>query len=226
MGITIYAGHYGSGKTTLAVSKALSLREKFPCEKVALADLDIVNPYFRAADSKKLLDEKGIALIASQFANTNLEAPAMPGETASLFDSPEIHGVIDVGGDDRGAYALGRYAGLIEKSDYEMVLVCNRYRPLSRTPRQALETMREIEAASHVRFTGVAGNSNLGQETTAQDILDSLPYIHEVSSLSGLPVSAVCAASRLMDEVRRLIGAEAGFELIGVEPLAIEKWRI
>ncbi|MDR1640323.1 MAG: hypothetical protein LBT59_11555 [Clostridiales bacterium] len=218
--ITIFAGHYGSGKTMLAVNKALELRKAHPGERIAVADLDIVNPYFRALDSKKLLDERGIETIASRFTNTNLEAPAMPPEGAAIFDTPGLHGIIDVGGDDRGAYALGRYALRIKEAKAEMILVCNMYRPLSRHPRQVLEIKREIEAASGSVFTALVNNSNLGKDTSAQDVLASMGWIEEVSKLCSLPVKAVCAKSALTPELGHIPG------FLALEVTSLEKWRI
>jgi hypothetical protein len=218
--ITIFAGHYGSGKTMLAVNKALSLRRERPGARIAVADLDIVNPYFRALDSKKMLEERGIETIASRFSNTNLEAPSMPPEGAALFDNPGICGIIDVGGDDRGAYALGRYASRIQEAQAEVILVCNMYRPLSRQPRQLLEIKREIEAASKVQFTCCVNNSNLGKETGAKDVLASLSWMEEVSRLCELPISAVCASRALAPELSSLPG------FVALEVTSLEKWRI
>ena len=103
--ITIFAGHYGSGKTNIAVNFALGLREEH--DKVSIADLDIVNPYFRTKDSEKILAEKGIRLISSEYANSNVDVPALPAEAYSIIDDLSVRAVIDVGGDDRGALALG-----------------------------------------------------------------------------------------------------------------------
>ena len=128
--ITLFAGHYGSGKTNIAVNYALLLSEKG--EKVSIADLDIVNPYFRTKDSATVLENAGIRLISSPYANTNVDTPALPPEIYALFAQKETKGVIDVGGDDRGALALGRYSDLILKeNDYEFLFVINKFRYLT-----------------------------------------------------------------------------------------------
>ena len=185
--LTIFAGHYGSGKTNLAVNYALHLKRKgLP---VKIADLDIVNPYFRTKDSADVLEKAGIPLISPAFANTNVDLPALPQELYSLVQRKDHHAVLDVGGDDRGAYALGRYVPyILEENDYEMVFVANFYRPLTTTAEDALEVMREIEAACSLEFTCIINNSNLGTETTPQTVLDSIPYIEKLSKLSGLPI--------------------------------------
>lgn len=184
--ITLFAGHYGSGKTSIAVSYAKYLKSKGL--NVKIIDLDIVNPYFRTKDSEADLKEWGIEVISSAYANTNLDAPALPKEISAAICEKDTYLVIDVGGDDRGAVALGRYAPDIKEDDYEMLFVANCYRPLTRTPKDALEVMGEIEVASKLIFTAIVNNSNIGDETTEEDILKSVDYINELSTLSNLPV--------------------------------------
>lgn len=185
--VTLFSGHYGSGKTNIAVSYAVDLRTKY--ENVMIADLDIVNPYFRTKDSSELLQNAGIRLVCSEYANTNLDIPALPQDLYALTDDLSYHAVIDVGGDDRGALALGRIAPALRRSgDYEMLMVINCYRPLTRSAEDVMEVLREIEAASGLPFTGLVNNSNLGEETTASDLLRSVPFAKAVSESSGLPI--------------------------------------
>lgn len=187
--ITIFAGHYGSGKTNLAVNCAVALRGSFPNKRVILADMDIVNPYFKSADEATYLAGKNIDVIAPVFANTNLDAPALPGELFSIFHDQSSLAVIDLGGDDRGAYALGRFAELlINHAIYDMLLVVNYYRPLTRTPQSVCGIKTEIEVAAGVTFTGVVNNSNIGVATTAQDVLNSMEYIKRVTEQCDLPL--------------------------------------
>ena len=185
--VTLFAGHYGSGKTNIAVNFALYLRKLG--KKVAIADLDIVNPYFRTKDSARELAEAGVDLISPQFANSNIDLPALPAEAYRLVEDRSLHAVMDIGGDDRGAYALGRYAPFIqEENDFQMAFVANPYRPLTRTPEEALEVMREIEAAGGLPFTAIVNNANLAHETTADHVLAAMDYMAELSRLSGLLV--------------------------------------
>ena len=173
--ITLFAGHYGSGKTNIAVNYAFKLRQQGL--EVAVADLDIVNPYFRTKDSEKELKEAGIRLICSEFASSNVDLPSLPQDIYSVIDDRSEFAVMDIGGDDRGAYALGRYSeSIVRENDYEMYLVINMYRPLTRDAYSTLEVMNEIEKAASMKFTAIINNSNLGEETTAQDVLDSLKY--------------------------------------------------
>ena len=185
--ITLFAGHYGSGKTNIAVNYALHLAQEG--KSVCIADLDIVNPYFRTADSARELDAAGVELISPQFANSNVDLPALPAQAYRLVQDKQSYAVMDIGGDDRGAYALGRYVPYItEENNYRMAFVANACRPLTRTAEEALEVMREIETACGLHFTCIVNNTNLAAETTAETVLQSLAYIEQLRALSGLPV--------------------------------------
>jgi hypothetical protein len=162
---------------------------------VTLCDLDTVNPYFRTADNRELLESAGVRLISSALAGSSLESPGFPPEAASVFDDKGVTAVIDVGGDDRGALALGRYSEHLR--DASVLLVINKYRPLSSAMKDTVSICREIEAAGRFRFTGIINNSNLGYRTTVQDILDSLPYAEETGKNLNLPVVAAFAADWL-----------------------------
>ena len=130
--ITLFAGHYGSGKTNIAVNYALHLKSLG--KDVVIADLDIVNPYFRTRDSLEDFEKAGIRLVSSEFASTNVDLPALPQEVYSILDNPTEYAIMDIGGDDRGAYALGRYADSIKaENNYEMIFVFNKFRPLTPT---------------------------------------------------------------------------------------------
>ncbi len=202
--VTLFAGHYGSGKTNIAVNYAIAMRKAgLP---VSIADLDIVNPYFRTKDSADRLAEAGIRLISSQFANSNVDTPALPGEIYAITDDRSTYAVMDVGGDDRGALALGRYApAIVEENAYEMLFVVNAYRPLTRTPEEAFEVMREVEAAGKIPFTAIVNNSNVGRDTTADDVLQTVPFMEELSRLTGLPVKMTAVREDLTEELSRRI---------------------
>ena len=198
--LTLFAGHYGSGKTNIAVNYALLLAAEG--KKVCIADLDIVNPYFRTKDSAKELEAAGIDLISPQFANSNVDLPALPAEAYRLVTDRQTYGIMDIGGDDRGAYALGRYVpSILEENNYRMIFVANCYRPLTRTPEEAMEVMREIEEACKLRFTDIINNSNLGPETTVETVLSSQSYMDALSRLSGLPIFATTAVAEVAKEL-------------------------
>ena len=185
--VFLFAGHYGSGKTNIAVNFALKLHAEG--EKVQIADLDIVNPYFRTKDSAEELEAAGIPLISPAYANSNVDLPALPQEVYSLVQNRSFCAIMDIGGDERGALALGRYRSyILEENNYEMVFVANFYRPLTRTAEEALEVMREIEAAGGIPFTAIVNNSNIGAETTIEDITATQKEVEKLSKLTGLPV--------------------------------------
>ena len=212
--LTLFAGHYGSGKTNIAVNYALLLAREG--KKVCIADLDIVNPYFRTKDSQKELEAAGIDLISPQYANSNVDLPALPAASYRLVQDKRSYGIMDIGGDDRGAYALGRFVpSILEENDYRMVFVANASRPLTRTAEDAMEVMREIEAACGLRFTDLINNTNLGSETTAETVLGAASYMEELSRLSGLPVFATTATYE--------VAAELAGKLENVIPLKLQE---
>ncbi len=186
--INLFCGHYGSGKTNIAVNYAFKLAaEGLP---VAIADLDIVNPYFRTKDSEKELEAAGIKYIGLPFAGSNVDLPALPPEMYGLLERKDYYVIMDIGGDDRGAYALGRYTPMIlEEGDYEMFFVANFYRPLTRTAEEALSVMAEIEAAGGIPFTAIINNSNLGPITKRETVEATKAEIEKLSLLSGLPIA-------------------------------------
>ena len=194
--ITVFAGHYGSGKTNIAVNYSLYL-SSLGIDTV-LCDLDRVNPYFRAIDSQNELRDKGVGIICSRFANSSVDLPSLPAELYSITDDKSKNFVLDIGGDDRGAYVLGRLAPkIIEENNYEMLLVINKFRPLTRTPEDVLTVKREIELSSGIAFTGIINNSNLGDETLEDDVLSSMEYAERVSKLASLPLLATTYSNKL-----------------------------
>jgi len=213
--VTIFAGHYGSGKTSVAVNYALWLKKSH--QKVTIADLDIVNPYFRTKDSAQMLKRSGIKLISSDYANSNVDIPAIPGEINAIFDEGDSYAVIDVGGDDRGAYALGRYYEQLHRTDAAAYIVVNMYRPLSRDAEATISIKYEIEAAARIKFSGVINNSNLGNATTASDVMNSLPYAEQISERTGLPV--------VMTTVQRSLAAELASNIQNIFPIDLEEYE-
>lgn len=202
--IVILAGHYGSGKTNIAVNIAFSLNREG--KKVSVCDLDIVNPYFRTKDSLEDFQKAGIRLISSEFANTNVDVPALPQAMYAVMDDRDGHYVLDIGGDDRGALALGRLApSIVEENNFEMLLVVNFFRPLTRDNQSMLEVMREMEQAAGIRFTGIVNNSNLGEETTPEDVLSTVEKARSFSELCGLPILMTSVREELYETLREKI---------------------
>lgn len=185
--ITVVTGHYGSGKTNFSAN--LALKAAGEGDKVTVADLDLVNPYFRSADFRELFSDNNVALAAPMYANTNLDIPAMSFDLERIAEE-EGKLIVDVGGDDAGATAVSRYAeGLAAYADeLEMIYVVNMYRYLTGTPEEAVQFMNEISAAARLKHTAIVNNSNLADETTAEVIEKSVPYAKRVCELTGLPL--------------------------------------
>ncbi len=198
--VNLFCGHYGSGKTNIAVNYAMALKNAGL--SVAIADMDVVNPYFRTKDSEKELLAAGVDVISLPFANTSVDLPALPGELYGLVQQRGRHAVLDVGGDDRGAYALGRYAPyILEENDYAMFFVANFYRPLTRNAQEAYAIMKEIEAACKIPFTAIINNSNLGEETTAEAIEKTQKEAEALSKISALPIAYVSCREDLAEKI-------------------------
>ncbi len=186
--LLIVTGHFGSGKTNIAVNIALDLAKKG--EKVTVVDFDTVNPYFRSKDSQALMESHGVQVIAPEFANSNVDIPSIPAEAYAVFEKVK-HGetcIFDVGGDALGATALGFFNKEITDFGYEMIYVVNMYRPITKTPEGAYTIMQETEQKSRLKCTCFVNNSNLGTFTRKEDIEESFAYAEKFSSLSGLNI--------------------------------------
>ena len=212
--VTLFAGHYGSGKTNIAVNWAKHLKSQG--KNVTIVDLDIVNPYFRTKDSQKEFEELGIKLVCSEYANTNLDIPALPKEIYGAIADKNSYLIMDIGGDDVGAVAMGRYTpSILEENNYEMIYVANCYRPLTKTAEDTLEVMREIEVASGIPFTAIINNSNLGVETTPEVVVKSNVYAQELSKISKLPVRYTTVNNSIVNDI--------GDKVPNVFPLELQK---
>lgn len=190
----VITGHYGSGKTNIAVNLAVELASAG--ERVCIIDLDIVNPYFRTADFAEEFEKRGIYMVAPQYANTNLDIPSLGFDMGAL-----LHGydrvIVDVGGDDAGAIALGQYSTILKNFGYDMLYVVNKFRYLTGTPEETAELLRDIELVSSLKATAVVNNSNLGGETTAEDVLGSEDYARRCAEVIGVPLMFTAAKREL-----------------------------
>lgn len=211
--ISLFSGHYGSGKTNVAVNYALALRKLK--SKVAIYDLDIVNPYFRTVDAGKRLADGGVELIVSPFAETNVDIPAMNAASYKMVDDLSAYAVVDLGGDDRGALALGRFSEKIkEQKDYAMYLVLNVYRPETRDVNGLAEIKNEIERVAGIKFTHVVNDSNLGTETTIETIVDGEKKAREFAKALNLPLAFTAVEKRFSSEAEKNIKNILPIELI------------
>ena len=196
--LTVVCGHYGTGKTNFAINLAMGYAGRG--QQVTLCDLDIVNPYFRVSDFPEPLREAGVELILPTYGRTNLDLPSLPAEMYSITTRPG-RVIVDVGGDDAGATALGRYAAQIESKGYDMLYVINGRRSMSAAPGETAELLREIERASRLKATALVNNTHLMKDTTADTVLSSIAYAGEVSRLTGLPIALTALERKLAAEL-------------------------
>ena len=196
--ITVITGHYGCGKTNVAVNIALKLANT---EKVTVVDLDIVNPYFRTADFGNLFESRGIKLVAPMYANSNLDIPALSFDLGGIING-EGRVVIDVGGDPEGAVALGRYGDLLKKrADLKLYCVVNKYRYLTSTAEEASELLAETKAASGLPCDGIINNSNLGKLTDNKTVKDSIDYAERIAEKEGCLMLFTCSEEKNLEGV-------------------------
>lgn len=190
--IHIIVGHYGSGKTEFAVNYAIRRRESG--SEVAIADLDIVNPYFRSRQQADMLEAKGIRVVSSNLGNDwRLDLPALNSELQSFFIESQRENVIDVGGNAVGARVLARFRNEIAESRYDMWLVVNANRYETQTPEQAVAFATDITSACGLKLSGVVNNTHMLRETELEDILRGSEVTREVCSKLEIPcIYTVC----------------------------------
>ena len=197
--INIITGHYGSGKTEFAINYALRLKEKYSAS--VICDMDIVNPYFRTNDAVAFLKDQNVKVIAPEYANTNLDLPSLPSEIISVFSENSPPAVLDVGGDDDGAIALGQFYPYLSKEDYEMFFVINALRPDTSRTEDIIELVKNIEYVSRCKVTAIVNNSNLAYLSSVKDIEDSLALADDVSQKLGVPVKYISGKADILSEL-------------------------
>lgn len=217
--VVLVCGHYGTGKTEFAVNYALALAREG--HAVMLADVDIVNPYFRSRERRRLLEEAGVRVISSSQECSDADVPALPAELMTIFENREIRGVIDVGGDPVGARVLARFQPKIIREDYNLLFVLNANRPEVRTPEAALAYLRSIEAVTGLSCGGIVNNTHLCGETTPEEILRGAELAAAVSKEAGIPVVCHVAERRFTGE-----GSLAGIPLFPIDIYMKKPWEL
>ncbi|MDD2573042.1 MAG: ATP-binding protein [Bacillota bacterium] len=197
--IRIITGHYGSGKTEFSVNYVIRLAKSG--KKAAIADLDIVNPYFRSREEKGRMERIGIRVVAPEGKFINADVPALPADIYTLLQDESYQAVLDVGGDAAGARALGRYYDHLKDVDYDMFIVINANRPNTGSPQAAIEYIEEIERAARIRATGLINNTHMLRDTTLEDVLRGQRVVEEVSRQKNMPVKYICAIERIAGQI-------------------------
>lgn len=190
--ITVLVGHAGTGKTNAALG--LALAEAAAGHTVTLADLDVVNPYFRSSDYPQLLADANVRLIAPVLARTTLDTPSLSGELDAAIGltaaDPNARLIIDVGGDDDGATTIGRWAGMLSSANARVLYVVSAFRALTQTPTEAAAMLPDIEDHAHLKADAVLNTSNLGDETTLDHVRHGRAFAQEVARLCNIPLAA------------------------------------
>lgn len=198
--IRIIIGHYGSGKSEFSMNYVTKLR-KLAENKVAIADLDVVNVYFRTREKKDLLQTLNIISIDSSVNATTLDLPAVSARVMTPLNDESYEYVMDAGGDNVGARVIGRFAHLIQENDYDMFCVVNANREQTQTAEGVIKHIRDIEEASKLKVTGLINNTHLIRSTTIDDVLKGQAVVREVSKACNIPIKYVACLEKLVDQL-------------------------
>lgn len=198
-GIIIIVGNYGSGKTEISIN--LAVHRKLAGMDVSVADLDLVNPYFRTREAKKQLSEFGVGIVLPSDRYLQADLPILTPEVSGLIRKPSRITILDVGGDKVGATVLAALADALAGKKYRMLQVINPFRPFTDTLKGCIKMKDEIEKASRMTVNGIIGNANLIDETTADIIYEGYDFVSEVSNETGLPLEFITVSSQLADEI-------------------------
>lgn len=219
----VFVGAYGSGKSEVSVHFAHMLKQEDPSAKVMLADLDIVNPYYRSADAKDSLEAEGIHVIVPEYANTNVDVPALSGEVYSAFDMPDTVAVFDIGGEDLGARVLGAMLSRFKNIEYRVYMVVNAFRPFTSDPEGIRQMCAELSEAARLPISGFINNSNLLEETTEEELEEGEKVLLDASELTGIPVVYQTGLDNVLPEKWREV-TPAGIPVLRMDRKVLYKY--
>lgn len=217
--IRIVVGHYGSGKTEFSVNYAMKLSEIK--KNVALADLDVVNVYFRSREKAEMMQDKGINVLSSAFGHhANLDLPAISSGILGILQDDTCDAILDIGGDSTGARVLARFKQIIEHKGYDMFIVINAFREETQTFEGVMRHIKELENQTGLKVTGLINNSHLLRETSLDDVNKGQELIKSVSVELNIPIKYVCA----IENIARSIPSEYEGEVLPIQMYMREEW--
>ncbi len=213
----VITGNYGSGKTELALNLALCAAAE---ERTALVDLDIVNPYFRSAEKGDVLEKAGVRLLMPTFAMTTVDIPALPAEIQSVFETPYDRVIFDVGGDDTGAAALGRYAPSFaaNRENTACALVINCMRPLTQNAEDITDLAERISARGRMGIDMLINNTNLADRTEPEMVEAGERIVLECAEKLGVPKVLTVGIGTVLDKCR------LSTETLGIRRMMALEW--
>lgn len=198
-GIVIVVGGYGSGKTEVSINLAVNRRRDGV--DVRVADLDLVNPYFRTREARGTLSKLGIDVVVPPKQYLQADLPILSPAVAGLIRRPSQLTLIDVGGDNVGAKVLAALADALRDKSVHMLQVVNPFRPFTDTLAGCTKMRKEIDKASKMRISGIVGNANLIDETTNESIYYGYDFVRSFSEESRLPLEFITVESYLLPKI-------------------------
>ena len=218
--IRIIIGHYGTGKSEFSVNYAIKLAEMG--KKVALADLDIVNMYFRSREKAKEMEALGIKVIGSQINTPAAGVPSVSAEIYAPLQDASYDLILDVGGDTVGARALGRYVDYFKEGNYDMFFVLNANRPETQTVEKVIEYMTKIEDVSRAKITGIVNNTHLLKSTTVEDVLRGQELALKVQEETGIPIKYISVLKSVVPDLPQNLQGE----IFPIDLIMRDEWML
>lgn len=204
-GIVIIVGDFGSGKTEVAINLAV-YRKQAGCD-VRIADLDLVNPYFRTREARHQLRDQGIGITIPPEKYLQVDLPILIPEIGGLIRRPAQLTILDAGGGEAGVTVLAALYDSLKRQNVSMLQVINPFRPYTSTLQGCQAVRRRIEAAAKAPVNGIIGNANLMEETTADDVVSGFEFARQLADKDGLSLEFITADVHLLPDIdRRRVG--------------------
>lgn len=220
---TIFVGNFGSGKSEVSVNFTLKLARAKPAGlPLNIVDLDVVNPYFRCREAVEPLEKEGVRVVYPKGQYAWADLPIILPEIKGLLEDTAGLAVLDVGGDDVGARALGSISDWVNKENAEMLFVLNASRPFTGDSDGAMKIMREVAASAKINIGGIVINSHLVHETSAETIFDGIKLGEDVAKQTGLKIRFV---SVMQDILKNMDASKIKYPILDMERQLLPPWE-